>query len=444
MKPSSTKQKALDRFHRHVSSAKTDFFLKYGMNFVMGKRQGPYLYDIDGEKRLFNLHCNGGVFNLGHRHEELIELLRTSLAEVDIGNHHLLSRERAELATMLADLMPGDLTYTVFGVGGGEAVDLAIKVARGYTGREDILSARGGYHGHTGLALAAGDEKYRRPFGPQPSGFRQIDFNNTSALQDALDENTAAVILETVPATLGMVVPDVDYLPAVRELCDRNGSLLILDEVQTGLGRTGRLWGFEHYDIVPDIVVLGKGLSGGLYPISATVLRESLEKVFHPDPFIHISTFGGAEIGCRVAQRVLEISSSPDFLAHVVRLAEQFRLGVDRLRPKHRKMLVGLRQLGLMMGLELKDDLCGPILTKAAYDHDLLLIYAGNDTSISQFLPPLTISPSQAEMAISQLDGALAAARRLRLLYAGKERLQQIGSQITSRLKTGSRKNKNE
>ncbi|MCK5332195.1 MAG: aspartate aminotransferase family protein, partial [Candidatus Marinimicrobia bacterium] len=317
MKASDSKQTTIDQFRHHVSSGKTEFFLKYGMDFVMGKREGSYLYDIDGEKRLFNLHCNGGVFNLGHRNEELIDLLISAIAELDIGNHHLMSRERAELAAMLADLMPGDLNYTVFGVGGGEAVDLAIKVARGYTQRADIISATGGYHGHTGLALAAGDAKYRQPFGPPVPGFRQVSFNDLAALETALDDQTAAVILETVPATLGMVIPDPEYLPSVSEICHRNGTLLIIDEVQTGLGRTGKLWGFEHFEIIPDIVVLGKGLSGGIYPISATIIREPLESVFHPDPFIHISTFGGAEVGCRVAKRVLEISASADFLSQV-------------------------------------------------------------------------------------------------------------------------------
>ncbi len=402
------------------------------MDFVMGRREGPYIYDIDGRKRLFNLHCNGGVFNLGHRQAELVDVLKSTADELDIGNHHLLSRERAALASAIADLMPGDLNRTVFGVGGGEAVDLAIKVARGNTGRDGIISANGGYHGHTGLALAAGDKKYRSPFGPQQPGFSQVNFNDIDALRQALTSATAAVILETVPATLGMVIPERDYLPAVLDLCRANGSLLIIDEVQAGLGRTGRLWGFEHYDITPDIVVLGKGLSGGLYPISATVIREPLEKIFHPAPFIHISTFGGAEIGCRVAQRVLDISAATDFLDNVNRLSEHFSFSLGELTVRHTKFFRTVRQLGLMIGLELADDLSGPILTKAAYDHDILMVYAGNDTSVCQMLPPLTISISQADMVSSQLDGAMSSALRLRRLYNGKKKVQKFLGRFTS------------
>jgi putrescine aminotransferase len=409
-----SKERVIELFRDHVSSGKADFFKKYGMDFVMGRREGPFLWDMDGVKRVFNLHCNGGVFNLGHRSSELINLLKESLEEIDIGNHHLMSRERAELACLISRLMPGDLDYTIFGVGGGEAVDLAFKVARAYTGKPKIISARGGYHGHTGLAMAAGDEKYRSPFGPAASGFCQVPFGDTDALTAAAGKDTAAVILETVPATLGIVIPPPGYLESVRALCTEHKILLIMDEVQTGLGRTGRLWGFEHFGIIPDIVVLGKGLSGGIYPISATVVRKPLEAVFHEDPFIHISTFGGSEIGCRIAHRVLQISSDPAFLSHVNILSSRFEAGTAQLMKKHPEYLKGFRQLGLMMGLKLVDDMSGPLLTKAAYDNDLLMLYANNDTSVCQFLPPLIMEEEQVDWVIERLDRALYDAESIR------------------------------
>jgi len=430
---SASKQDVIDIYRKHVSSGKAEFFQNYGMNFVMGKREGPWLYDQDGTKRLFNLHCNGGVFNLGHRHPELISLLREALEDVDIGNHHLMSRERAELAQLIADLMPGDLNYTIFGVGGGEAVDLAIKISRAYTQRTNVISARGGFHGHTGLALAAGDEKYRTPFGPQLPGFRQIPFNDISAAKDNIDDQTAAVILEPVPATLGMVIPSEEYLQTIRELCDHTDTLLIMDEVQTGLGRTGKLWGFEHFNIIPDIVILGKGLSGGLYPISATVIREPLEAVFQPDPFIHISTLGGAEPGCRVATRVLEISSQPEFLKHVNAMANRIKTGMSSLREKHGKFLKGLRQLGLMMALELEDNLSGPVLTKTSYDNDLLMIYANNDPSCCQFLPPLTINDGDVEYIMHQMDRSLKSASRLKVLMKAKRTMGRAWKGMASK-----------
>lgn len=411
------KQESIRRFQDHVSSGKTAFFQKYEMDIVMGRRQGPYLWDMDGERQLFNLHCNGGVFNLGHRNKELIQLLNQSLETLDIGNGHLMSKERADLASLLARLMPEDLDYTLFGVSGGEAVDVALKIARAYTGRTRVISALGGYHGHTGLAMAAGDEKYRAPFGPQLPGFAQVPFGDFKALAAAAKDDTAAIILETVPATLGMTIPSKEYLQSIRNLCDEKNIILIVDEVQTGLGRTGKLWGFEHFDIVPDIVVLGKGLSGGIYPITATVIRKPLESIFHDDPFIHVSTFGGAELGCRVAMRVLEISSDPDFLNHVNKLAERFSKGVENLQKKHSTFLLGLRQLGLMMGLVLQDNVSGPVMSKAAYDNGLLMVYANNDTSICQFLPPLVISLDQVDEVMEKLDKALAYAVELRAFF---------------------------
>ena len=165
-------------FEAHVSAGKAAFYKKHGMDLVMGRREGAWLHDIEGEKQLFNCHSNGGVFNLGHRHPEVIDCLKTALDDLDIGNHHLMSRERATLAKQLTDSMPSDLDVCIFSVGGGEAVDLALKIALGHTGRPKIISANGGYHGHTGLALSVGDAQYREPFGVGLTDMLQIPFND--------------------------------------------------------------------------------------------------------------------------------------------------------------------------------------------------------------------------------------------------------------------------
>jgi len=425
-KASEAKQVSLDLFRNNVSSGKADFYKKYGMDFVMGSREGATLSDMDGEKTLYNLHCNGGVFNLGHRNTEIIDVLKSEFDNLDIGNHHLMSKHRAETAKLLADLMPGDLSYTVFGVSGGEAIDLAIKVARGYTNRKKIISANGGYHGHTGLSIQAGDAQYRDAFQLDSDDFSQVPFNDLAVLEKVLNEEVAAVLLETIPATLGMPLPNDDYLTQVKALCEKNGALLILDEVQAGLGRTGKLWAFEHFNVQPDIVVLGKGLSGGVYPISATVIDKKLESVFHKDPFIHISTFGGSELGCKVASKVLEISSQPDFLKQVNELSEQLKAALQELQKKHKAIFKGVHGKGLMLALELSSELAGPVLTKTAYDNDLLLIYANNDTHRVQFLPPLVMKESDIPLIMERLDKALKQLKKLLPLVKTKRALGSI------------------
>ncbi len=430
-----SKQDIIRTFETHVSAGKAAFFKKYGMDFVMGDREGAWIHDVDQDKRLFNCHSNGGVFNLGHRNKEIIATLRSALDDLDIGNHHFMSQERSALAKQITDSMPGDLNVCIFGVGGGEAVDLALKLACGHTGRKKIISARGGYHGHTGLALTVGDAQYRDAFGIETTNRVQIPFNNIEALTQVLDSDVAAVILETIPATLGMVMPEPGYLKKVSDLCTANGTLLIMDEVQTGLGRTGKLWAFEHAGITPDMVVIGKGLSGGIYPIAATVIREPLDAIFKRDPFIHVSTFGGSELGCRVGRKVMDISNDPSFLARIQEAGQKVRGGLEIVQSKYPKFFKGIRQSGLMIGLELRDEYAGPALTKAAYDQDLLIIYANNDPSVSQFLVPLTITDAEIDLVMEKLDHAINSARKLRAALMAKEKSGGLLKRFTGKHK---------
>lgn len=385
------KDSVIEQFGAHVSSGKVEFYTSFDLDFVLGKREGPWMWDITGEKKLLNCHCNGGVFNLGHRDPRIVEILREALDELDIGNHHLISEQRALLGKKLADSSPKEITRTVFGVGGGEAVDFSIKLARGYTRHPKIVYATSGYHGHTGLALAAGDEHFKKPFEPLAPGFIDVPFGDADALRKTVDKETAAVIFETIPATLGMPLPPEGFYREVREICDEHDALLILDEVQTGLGRTGRLWGFENYGVVPDIFVIGKGLSGGMYPISATCYREDIDSFMNENPFIHISTFGGAEIGCVVASKVLDIVSDESFLAHVNTYGDRVGQALEEVRQQFPDIFVETRRKGLFMGIKMSDTGYGPLMSIGCINNGIFAVYADNDKSVLQFLPPLII-----------------------------------------------------
>jgi acetylornithine/succinyldiaminopimelate/putrescine aminotransferase len=400
-----SKEEITEIFAKRVSPAKAKFFKSVGIDFVPGKREGVWYWDLDG-RRLIDCHCNGGVYNLGHRNPEIVSTLKKALDELDIGNHHLISEHRAQLAEKLAEVMPGDISRTVFGVGGGEAVDFAIKLARGYTGKKKVVYAKGGYHGHTGFALAAGDEQYKKPFEPLAPGFISVPFGDADAVEKAVDNDTAAVIFETIPATLGMPLPPDDFFQRVREICDEKGALMIMDEVQTGLGRTGKMWGIEHYNVVPDVIVTAKGLSGGIYPISATCFKEGLDDFMMENPFVHVSTFGGSELGCVVANRVLEITSNPSFLENVNRMAGLLSDGLNSLMENF-DFICEIRQKGLFIGIKMSDRAFGPLLSIACYHNGILAVYANNDTSVLQLLPPLIITEENAGYILENLKRAL-------------------------------------
>ncbi len=390
-------------FSSHISPGKVDTYNKYDVLLLPDKRNKGRICDIDG-REFFNCHSNGGVFNLGHRNLEIIDAVKNAMAVYDIGNHHLVSRPKAMLAKQLADTMPKDLDQVVYGVSGGEAVDLAIKLARGVTRKPEIISAKGGYHGHTGFALATGDSQFKEKFKPIPAGFKQVAFNDIEEMKKTVSKNTAAVILETIPATLGIVVPHKAYLKQVKALCQEHGALLILDEIQTGFGRTGRFWGFEHFDVEPDIITLGKGMSGGIYPISATIYNKKYADFFREDPFLHVSTFGGSEIGCHAAMEVIRITSEKGFLENVVHMGDLFRDRLNRLAKNYPDLGLKIRGVGLMMGLEFKDDTTALFLVKLFFDNGLYVVYSGNDPKVIQFLPVLMITQTDANKILEKIE----------------------------------------
>jgi len=400
------RKKITELFARHVSSGKVEFFTGAGIDFVLGKREGVYVYDIGG-KRLINCNSNGGVFNLGHRNPLVLAALREALEELDIGTHHTVSEHRALLAERLAAISGGDINRVIFGVSGGEVVDAAIKLARGHTGRPGIVSAEGAYHGHTGFALPAGHEQYSKLFEPLVPGYTHVPFGDLAALDAAVDESTAAVLFETIPATLGIVLPPDDFYAGVRRICDERGAVMMMDEVQTGLGRCGAYWGIDTYGVVPDVMITAKGLSGGVYPISAVLFSDSMNQFWHDNPFIHISTFGGPEPGCRVAMKVLDILEDPAFLRHVDEMAGVFSKGFAELSARHPDVVVEARQKGLFMGLKLANEMCGPLMTVAGFENGIFTVYANNDTSVSQIIPPLVIERPEAEQVLESLDKML-------------------------------------
>ena len=299
------------KFARFVNPNRLDVWKAAGIDLIIGQREGYKFRDLSGAE-YHDVHLNGGTFNLGHRHPEVVSAMLLATESLDVGNHHFAAQSRADLAERLSELCPG-LQYSVFATGGSETNDIAIKASRWVTGRRKVVSLEQGYHGRTGISGAAGDDSSARYFNSDdPQNFIKVPFDDAEALARALaDEDVACVILEPIPATCGFPIPSEGYFQAVRAACDATGTMLVADEIQTGLMRTGKMWAVEGFAVQPDILTTSKGLSGGMYPIGAAVLSASCGRWLEQSGWAHVNTFGGSEIGCEVALKALEIYSRP-------------------------------------------------------------------------------------------------------------------------------------
>ncbi|MEK3935421.1 aminotransferase class III-fold pyridoxal phosphate-dependent enzyme [Sporosarcina sp. FSL W7-1349] len=409
-----SKSSVLDKSIQYWNPGKTEQWQRDGVDLVIGKREGYYLYDMDG-KQLMDLHLNGGTYNLGHRNQEIISTLKEAMDQFDIGNHHFPSMARAQLAEKFNQCTPDNLRYSIFSSGGGEAIDVAIKSARYATKRKKVVSVKYAYHGHTGIAVSLGNERYSKPFLSEgsPDEVVNVVFNDLDAMERALSrEDVACVIIETIPATYGFPLPEPGYLEGTKRLCEKYGALYVADEVQTGLLRTGKLWGFEHHNIKPDIMVTAKGLSGGIYPIAATVVSEKVGQWMNDDGFAHISTFGGSELGCVVAMKVLEISQRPEVVENVDYVARYLHAGLERIKSRYPDHFTGIRQKGVILGLEFSKPDGAKDVMRALYDNGVWAIYSMLDTKVLQFKPGILLDQRYCDDLLNRVETSMAQAVR--------------------------------
>ncbi len=405
-----SQKELLKLYSKHVNSPKVRFFKGIGLGFIPGERNGVKINMLESLKptdppmELYDCHACGGVYNLGHGNPKIVQILKDALdSGLDIGDHLQLSEWRALLGKKLAELMPPGITKTTFGVSGGEAVDTAIKFSRAYTKRKSCISAIGGYHGHTGFALATGDPGFKENFLWNLPDFEQVPFGDSEALKKTISDDVACVILETIPASGGVLIAPEGYFSEVRELCDDHGVMMIIDEVQTGLGRTGHFWAiygglYKQEKVIPDFMVLGKGTSGGVYPISICSYKPFIEKaVFRDDPFIHISTTGGSDLGCVVACEMLDIQSDPEFLNHVKAMGKLFGSGLEEIADDNSELINEVRGRGLMWGLEFKKETLGQLAMLSIIKEGVLQNYCKNRKDTLIMMPPLIVKEEEIE-----------------------------------------------
>lgn len=342
-----------------------------------------------------------GVFSLGHRHPHVLEAAHRQLDRLPLSSRVLLNPQQAYLARELARLSPGDLQYSFFCNSGAEAVEGALKLARLASGRTGFVACHNSYHGKTlGALSVTGREKYRQPFEPLIPGVRFVDFGDLAQLEQALNPEVAAFIVEPVQGEGGIHVAPAGYLQAARQLCSQHGVLLIADEIQSGLGRTGKMFAVEHWNVEPDLMVLAKALGGGVVPMGAVLGTPAVWKGLKGQPLLHTSTFGGNPLGCAVALATLEVLQNEQLCQRASQLGRWFIQQLKVLAGEFPGQIREVRGLGLMVGVEMeREEQAGAVISELVKQR-ILAAYTLNQPKVIRLEPPLTISQHDLELAL--------------------------------------------
>lgn len=396
------------KFEHYMNPALARVFRFMGLDTVEDHAQGAVITDVYGAQYL-DLAGGYGVFIHGYQHPRIVAAAREQLERMALSSRVLPSRPAADLAELLAEVTPGDLTYSFFCNSGAEAVEAALKFARLATGRQKIIATHGAFHGKTMGALSVtGREMFRAPFAPLVPGIVHVPYGDLDAVRPMLDDETAAMIVEPIQGEGGIIVPPDAYLPGLRALCDQHGALLIDDEVQTGMGRTGKLFAIEHSGVVPDLMCLAKALGGGVMPIGAVVGRPSAWRFFEQQPLIHTSTFGGGPLACRVAMEAIRVALEEDLPAQAEVKGRRFKEGLDRLQASYPAVIREVRGRGLMLGLELMHEGLGGALMSELMSRHVLAVYTLNNPTVIRIIPPLVITEQQIAHALDALHASMA------------------------------------
>jgi len=364
--------------------------------FVLVRAQGARLWDAAGNEYIDCAAAHGWA-NVGHSHPAVTQAIRQQAATLVACTEGAYTEQRALWMRDLSAVTPGDLNRIHPCNSGAEAVEAAIKAARYFTGRPNIIAAKRGFHGRTlGALSATWKPEYRRPFEPLLPGFRHVPYNDLSAMEAAIDDQTAAVLLEVVQGEGGVYPGDPAYFAGVRRLCDERGALLIFDEIQTGFGRTGKLFAAEYLSILPDIMTLGKGLGGGI-PMGAAVWRDSLGRL---TAGTHGSTFGGNPLACAASRAVIRVMQEEDLPGRAAQLGDWL---LSELRALDSPRIREVRGLGLMVGVQLRGRVT-PVL-KALAEAGVWALPAG--PTVLRLLPPLVISQADLQTVVEKIQAVL-------------------------------------
>jgi putrescine aminotransferase len=398
------------RFGRHINRGQLDYLRAGRLDLVECRREGIGFSDLANGRQFIDCFTSAGCFNVGRHNPEMLNALEEAINSVDMGSYDMVSSYKVALAKKLVSVAPGDLNRLLFAAGGGDAIDAAIKLARGATRRREVIACVKAYHGHTGLALSAnGKEHYRGHFEPLDPAFRFVPFNDLRAAEAVASDQTAAIILEPVQGEAGIFVATDDYLLGLRRLCDRVGAVLILDEIQTGFCRTGRFFACEHSGVVPDIMTVAKSLGGGLYPNAAVLYRDTdlLVSYVEGNPSFHPSYSGGSDIGCRLSLQVLEYLERNRLWENAEKMGARLKEALIKLRDENPGVIKEVRGKGLMIGIEYLHEFMGPMMSQALARHGVLAAFSGNAPQVMRFMPPIVITDEEMNILIRGIREAV-------------------------------------
>jgi putrescine aminotransferase len=375
--------------------------------------QGSRLCDILGREYI---DCLGGfgIFNAGVNHPRIVRAVQAQLGRMALNSQELLEPWRGALSRVLAAATPGELNNCFFINNGTDAIEGALKLARLYTRKAGFIAALNGFHGKSlGSLSLMGKAMFRQPFWPLLGDVYYVPFGDAAAVEHELAKaetvgvGIAAVVLEPVQGEAGVIVPPDDYFPAVRDICTRHGVLLIADEVQTGMGRTGKLFGVDHWDVVPDIMCLGKSLGGGVMPISAFISTPTIWEVLIPNPIIHSTTFGGNPLACAAALAAIEVTLQEDLPGQAANSGAYLIGEMRKLGEKYPGAVFDVRGKGLLIALELQTQEIGWKVAAGLFKRGVLVAGTYARAKTLRFEPALGISRQLLDEVLSRLEDTL-------------------------------------
>ncbi|MEZ7890529.1 MAG: aminotransferase class III-fold pyridoxal phosphate-dependent enzyme [Candidatus Wallbacteria bacterium] len=384
-----------------------------GFAAVEWQGQGSYFTDALGRKYL-DLLGGFGIYSAGLRHPKIVKAVRDQLKRMPLSSQELLDPLRGALSELLGEIAPGDLQYCFFINNGTDAVEGAMKLARLYTGKSGFISFLKGFHGKSyGSLSLMGKAEYRVPFEPLLQDVYFVPYGDANAVEQELSRakavgfDIAGIVVEPVQGEAGAIVPPDDFFPKLRKICDKYNVLLIADEVQTCLGRTGKLFGVNHWDVAPDIMCLGKALGGGVMPLSAFMSTPKIWKVLEPNPFIHSSTFGGNPLACAAGIAAINVTLKENLPEKAAKTGEYILSKLRKIQKDFEEFLIEVRGLGLLIGMEFIDSEFGYAVAAGLFKRGILVAGTLLNSKTIRIEPALNIPKKAIDDFLSALVDTL-------------------------------------